>query len=568
MNTAVNTVDDFLIWYKTACYELVPSFVFNGLICTAAIAGAVYLGNPFVVGLALIYAIYTTGFLAIHYQKRKRENPHRGHMLMKESIACRKASHILQQHSRDRGFLWGKLRLPSKALEKSFLVLGNVGSGKTLTFRMFQRDQLPLITPGSNRRALIYDSKQDCLKYLVGLHRAGLIQSPMYILNPFDKRHVAWDMSKDVNSLLADDFALHLVPVNDKAANPYFDTCARQIMSCVLQVLIDRAPGEWTFRHLLLVMRSLDRVLQITNLRTDTHEVIKTLLQQASEKSRGDVLATIVSTTRKYERIAACWDNNPKKISIKDWLNPASPAGSAILVMGNYELARSSIDLVNGLFLDFVAKFGLSLPDDSRRFNYLYMDEFAEAGRFSAFRNLVLRGRSKGFISVIGLQDPRALYSIYGHDDAHSFIEQSGNRAFLHMKSPGAAQWASDCFSQGVKSFDDLGDNSRFTATLPPQVFMKLPEADFHSAGLEGYYMSGSVGCWHSRYSPEELRALLPPMVDDYQAFVEIPSEQTVLRPWSEEDAKVFGVPFVKDTDASKSSKDDDPLSHLVKVER
>lgn len=561
----IDELEDLLIRYKTACYELIPTFVVHALIGLAVIAGGVFVDMmppgekprwlPFGAGTAaaLALCLYDAVAIKLEYNKRRRKHPHRAQAILKETLARSRAAKLLAtNHAGDRGVAWGKLRIPTQALEKSFLILGNIGSGKTLTFSMLMRDQLPLLVPGSDRRALIYDSQQDFVQILAGMK----LGCPMFILNPFDKRHAAWDIANDIDStLMADTFARHLIPHNPKASTQYFDNAARQVMSAVLQVFIDQAPGMWTFRHLLLVMRSLDRIEQITSKRADTREMLTAMLTNAGDKSRGDIISTIVSETRKYEQIAACWDGNSKTISVKEWLDNGSKIGSAILIMGNYEPARASIDLVNGLFVDLVAKYGLSLPGSKRRRTWLYLDEFAEAGKFEAFKSLVLRGRSKGFVSVVGLQDPRALYSIYGKDDAEAFIKQAGNRAFLHLKSPDAAYWASKCVSGGFASFEGMEEGQNTSRpSLPPQAFLKLPEADFHVGGLEGYFSNGSLGWWHARYSPDDLRALVPQSNEHVAAFKQIERERTILHPWSKADADLFDVPFIED-DHQKSSK-------------
>lgn len=539
LGAPIDALDNAINTFQRGLYGLIPTLLLHG-VAAAVIAAAVlyFFGAGWGAGVVAVLVFMDVIFLALQYHRRQRKNPQRGFLVMKESVARSRAAHLLSKYFKnDRGFLWGNLRLPTKALEKSCLIVGNIGSGKTLLCRILMNDQLPLLRPESNRRALIYDSKQDCLQMLAGMER----HCPIYILTPFDERHAAWDIAKDIySSTVADTFAEHIIPKNPKANQPYFENVSRQLLNAVLQVFIEVAPGRWTFRQLLLVMRSIERIEQVVARHVDSRETVEAILKEVGTQGRGNIISSVVAETRKYECIAACWEGAKKKISIRDWMHSTS-----VLVLGNYEPARSAIERVNAVFMEMVRNYGLSLPDDESRMTWLFMDEFAEAGKFEGFKSLVLRGRSKGFVSVVGLQDVRALHSIYGEDDADTFVEQLGNRAFLHMKSAASAQWASDCINKSLETFEELEDKEKFRDAVPPQTFLNLPEADFHIHGVHGLYQCGMLGVWEARFTPAELQALLPKPETRYRPFVEIAPARTKLQPWSAADAKVFGIPFV-----------------------
>ena len=70
-----------------------------------------------------------------------------------------------------------------------FLVTGGVGSGKTITLRLFMQSALKPMGLGFDHRAVVYDAKDTMDSVLRGMN----LRCPIHILNPFDRRAVAWD---------------------------------------------------------------------------------------------------------------------------------------------------------------------------------------------------------------------------------------------------------------------------------------------------------------------------------------------------------------------------------------
>lgn len=213
-------------------------------------------------------------------------------------------SAILEERRRanDPGLALGQRRFPSVIGTRHFAFIGTTGSGKTLMQRLLMQSALSLIGNGHGQRAVVYDAKQDILGILAGMG----VSVPILVLNPLDARAVAWDMAADIQSpASALQVAATLVPGGKSDANPFFTNAARQLVFGALLALIQIAPGRWTFRHLLLLLRDPVR-LQALLARTESTQHL--LQYFAHPGTAQNIFSTVLSHTTPFEIIAACWD--------------------------------------------------------------------------------------------------------------------------------------------------------------------------------------------------------------------------------------------------------------------
>ena len=95
-------------------------------------------------------------------------------------------------------YSWGMTSLPFSDTPANFLVAGGIGSGKSIALRLLMQSALSPIGHGLDHRALVYDAKGTLAPILRGM---GL-RCPLHVLNPFDRRGIAWDLAADVASPL------------------------------------------------------------------------------------------------------------------------------------------------------------------------------------------------------------------------------------------------------------------------------------------------------------------------------------------------------------------------------
>src|SRR5512135_768074 len=85
---------------------------------------------------------------------------------------------------------WGARWLRSESAKFHFAISGTTRSGKSLIMRLFVRSIMPMITPGSGQRLVLFDPKNE-------LHRSLFEGAavPVHFLLPSDLRSSRWDLA-------------------------------------------------------------------------------------------------------------------------------------------------------------------------------------------------------------------------------------------------------------------------------------------------------------------------------------------------------------------------------------
>ena len=513
------------------------------------------------VGLAFIlFNVVLVVMELVKYHKREKKN--RG----RELLTFKEAKKRCELSPSDRGIQFGCLRIPTANAKNHFCIVGASGSGKTLTIRMLLRDQLPLIKKGTNRRAIIYDAKQDMVQIIGSIINLGKPPCSIYLLNPFDKRGSSWKMAADVTTeTLAQELATALIP-DTQESNPFFTDSVRVLITAVLRVFMKRAPGKWTFRELILVMTSKEKLQKLLSSDPRTQSAVANIFG-SGEKTVGSIMATVMTKLGKYNAIAAAWERTAHSVSITKWLNEAS-----IIVLGNHEQIRSSLDAVNQLFVKIASQHILSQEDSDRTtdgLTWLIFDEFREAGELPGLENLILRGRSKSCAVVLGFQDIQGVHHVYDEARGNEIVGQCGNKAFLRIESPETAKWAADTigereafeyeasYSTSVQgTTESQADRKQTRYAVMASEFQSMPVKP-ETEGLHGVYLVRNVGAYRATYTPEEIATYVGTLDRSVKPNIEVPSSYQELLPWNDEDDAKYGI--------SKSEPPKEPPSNHEK---
>lgn len=444
----------------------------------------------------------------------------------------------------EAGLPWGGLTLPPAAAAAHFCVAGTTGSGKTLTLRLLMQAVLPGVAPGSGRRAVVYDPKQDALPLLAGMGLARHCR----LIHPLDARGEAWDLAADCTTpVTALQIASVLIPVED-GPNRFFSDAARDLLAGVLVALGQLAPGRWTLRDVLSVLADPARLARVLRLCPHTADRLHYF---AEPRTFQGVYATLAARLAWFRPVAACWDRSPRAVGLTRWV-----AEGGILVLGNDDACRTAVDAVNRAVFQRLTELLLGRPEQAGVSTWVFLDEVREAGKLDGLGRLLTKGRSKGVAVVLGFQAVEGMRDVYGDRLADELVGQCGNKAVLRVESPATADWAAALFGDqevydrlhgesaaglGVPTASVSDAPSRRPAVLPAE-FFDLPRPG-PRAGLAGYYLSPAVGAYRGRQPWAEVAARLRPPAAGVPGYVPRPDADQFLRPWGPDDWDRLGLP-------------------------
>ena len=179
---------------------------------------------------------------------------------------------------------WAGQWLHAEVEKFHFRISGATRCGKSLLFTLFLRSVISEITPGSDRRLVLFDPKNE-------LHPPLFkgVPVPVHYLLPTDRRSSRWDLARDFDSPAAiTQLCEALVPAVPGESSPYFTTAFRQVMDGVISSLNLTHPHSWTLADVVHILESseyTERVLRAHGL----HRVEAVVLQECEDVERHPV---------------------------------------------------------------------------------------------------------------------------------------------------------------------------------------------------------------------------------------------------------------------------------------
>lgn len=417
------------------------------------------------------------------------------------------------------GLRFGNHRVPESEATQHFLVVGTTGSGKSIVQRLLMKDVLTSIRPGSDKRALIFDAKNDAVPFLHHIEST----CPVFSLNPFEARTsfpraVAWDIAKDITSpARALNLAASLIPSEKGGSNQYFTDAARQVVSAIVESLIRHSASRWTFSQLVFTTLSMERVKEMLARDAEGRETLENFF--GDERTAYQVFTTVVSRMSYYRPVAGLWQNAKHKLSLRHWLTTES-----VLLLGTNATAETALSAINEVIFRVLVEEIDMQKDSATRRTWFWIDEARLSGpllRGKMLPFLAVKGRSRGACLVLAFQDIDGFREAAGTRIANEIIAQCSHKALLRLESDESARWASRMIGQ-YETLDLMqsrqggllgkgGSQSEQAArrdTVLPSEFYLIPATNPRN-GLTGYFLSPSTGAMKTSVSPFEIKPII-----------------------------------------------------------
>ncbi len=423
---------------------------------------------------------------------------------------------------------WAGVPFPESLSCYHFAVIGGPGTGKTLLLKLLMRSVFSAMKPGGNRRAIVYDAKQDAMELLAGMSPA----LPVRTLNPFAPQGVAWDIAADITTPShAQEAATLLIP-EQTSKGDFFGPSAHLLIEAAMCAFLEHAPGKWTLRDLLLALRYTARMRALVALSEHSAYLLDKFMSDTRTDKNID--QTVELAMRPLATVAAAWEMAGERMSLASFLE-----GESILVLGTSELDRTVLSNINRVLFMCLARHILTGPENSGRRTWVFVDELRDAGALNDLARVMLKGRSKGAAVVLGIQDLPSLQHVYTPQVAGSLIGAAASKVFLANPEGETLKYASEHFktqeiervsytynwgwNRSTKSNPtnhSKTDSKGYTASRSKVVQPVVPESllkalkipDSANLSFEGYCDTLPVGA-HRPYKMEipdaQVRALL-----------------------------------------------------------
>ena len=437
---------------------------------------------------------------------------------------------------------WGGRWLPHVMQKYQFVITGTARSGKSLLLLLYLRSVLSRITPGSGRRLILFDPKNELHPYIF-----EYAQVPVYYLLPSDMRSCRWDIARDFDSPASIiQFCHAVLPDTPGDSNPFFTVAFRELMIGVMISLNITQPGRWDLGDVVHILESRDFTAQVLNRTPASRSRLRFM---NNERTWANIEATLETRLNDFRIMAAMWSRARGTFSLVDFVQ-----SEGILILGRDPRYAALLDPLNVLL--FTQLFGqlLAQSDAPTGRTHLVIDELTvaagEGKPLPGFKDICERGASRGVVVAVAFQsyaDVKALYE----DSGDAILGMLQHQVFLRAGDYPTAEFGMKSFGKTrewvpVHSNTHGPEGDSHTETphwhdvdvVPFEKFGELKPATPED-GISGYRLSpgrDDAGLFHLPGS--WVAANLPKRSEDVKPYLERPISHQYLEPLSFSDLK------------------------------
>lgn len=425
-----------------------------------------------------------------------------------------------------------------------FCVIGETGSGKSLTLRMLMDSIGERV--GHGVRLVVYDPKGQLIPIVAGLSGGALLD----IAHIGDARSVGWDMARDCRTQKACRSIAHvLFPKDPNNRDVFFASASRTLITALLRHFTSQNL-PWDFRDILNGARDVRVLKQILSQTAEGRRIVN--LYFGARTTLMNIMSTLANDTEPYLEVAAAWNAAKRRISIRDWVKGDE---DRILVLGHDDENEQISRAVNQALFQRLKQSLLTPPFVPGRETWVILDELALGGfPAKALLRLADLGRELGVRLVLSSLGIDGAIEEYGEKLTYQLFGSCINQAMLRTSSARTAEY----FSKQLGKYETVelqkstthgptgesrseSEHKVVRDAMLASEFQSLPVAN-RRYGFDGVYL-GELGAWHAHISPKEIKARLGTPDSSVPPFVPHDTEPT-LRPWDEDDCKRLNLPI------------------------
>ncbi|WP_185715581.1 type IV secretory system conjugative DNA transfer family protein [Halocatena pleomorpha] len=302
----------------------------------------------------------------------------------------------------------GSKRAVQLEMDRSVLVLGETGSGKTEAIRVLAHQ----LQADPDEAFVVFDYKQD---YQTFFDSKDIIK-----LSSRDST-IEWNVFREIEEDGDCDEIAQAIFSGTETDDDYFTNAATQVLADVLRLFWHDSDGPApTNEDLVTFLQDADVDLLRNAFETEELSSKKHLPEGVEASSN------IVSILE--ERVSAVFRGDFSEagtFSVREYM--ADPRGK-ILVLDFPIQQSSSVQAIFRLLIDWSIRFGL----EDERSSYYILDEFAALPELDMLERLVNAGRAYNCYAILGVQAIPQLHDTYGKDKAESLL--SGLAQEIHLR--------------------------------------------------------------------------------------------------------------------------------------
>ena len=307
------------------------------------------------------------------------------------------------------------LRVPIRAEDQHFEIIGDTGSGKTaIIMQMLRQIQ------ARGHSAILYDPACEFIERFYDETRGDIV------LNPLDRRCPYWGPSEElVRRAEARTIAASLFqPTSDKKGEFFIESPQKIFAHLLLDLPTPQQLIQWMSNP-----EEIDRRVRGTELAS--------LIEPSAPQQRSGVLGSLSLVADSFRLL-------PRKTEAKsEWTaREWSEKRRGWIFITSQPAEREALRPLHSLWIDMLVLRLLSAPKPDQHPVWFVLDELASLQKLPQLHTAITENRKSRNPIVLGFQGKAQLEVIYGHL-AEVMLSQPATKIFLKTSEPDAAEWVS-----------------------------------------------------------------------------------------------------------------------------